>query len=72
MAAVPFSCGQNDQAAPGVLPVPSILSVLTAGVSLGAEGALWQLAGSGYGLLAPGGGRYSVAAKGCLVEEALP
>lgn len=37
-----------------------------------AEGALRQMAGSGYGLLARCGRRYSVAAKGCLVEEALP
>lgn len=35
-----------------------------------AAGALERIVGSGCGLLARGGRRYSVAAKGCLVEEA--
>lgn len=37
-----------------------------------AEGALQQSVDSAYGLLARGRRRYSVTAKGCLVEEALP
>ncbi|BCW67403.1 hypothetical protein NicSoilB4_21660 [Arthrobacter sp. NicSoilB4] len=79
MAAVPFGCGQGAGAFPGGLPVWSILSVLMAGggtrgtVPRGERGSIMLEASKAVlkpGLLAPDGRRYSVAAKGSLVEEA--
>lgn len=75
MAAVPFGCAQVPQVLPGVLPVPSILSVLIAGGGQVGRGLAATTGGPAapvpravpgrHGLLAPGRGRYSVTAKGC-------